>query len=277
MHTLCNDACSIPVTSFAFTRIQGFLLQPMRIANFEFKPAIWPSLAALLLIPLLVSLGVWQLSRAHEKEQRLFEYEQRNSDTTVLADNNRLFDLTTGYKQVRITGHYLIGQSFLLDNQVQNSRVGYHVFTPLQLDDQRLILINRGWIALGTSRENLPEIPTPETEVVITGVLSPAPGHGILLGDDIQTNKLWPRVVLAIILPRLASELNAALAPQIILLDPAATDGFVREWKIVQFGPERNYGYAFQWFTMAIVVLIIFIVLNTRRINHAADSGESQP
>ena len=247
----------------------------MRIASFEFKPALWPTVAALVLVPFLSGMGVWQLSRAAEKEQRLQEYGQRNQAGIVNVDANNVFDTVSGYRQVRISGQYDSEHAFLLDNQVHNGVVGYHVFSPLRLGDNRLILVNRGWIPQGVSRDVLPVFSTPETEVTILGVLSPAPGHGMLLGDDIQSNVIWPRVVQAVILPRLRLELNFELAPQILLLDPAEADGFMREWKIVQFGPEKNLGYAFQWFMMAVAVLIIFIVVNTRRINRVAEAGES--
>ena len=246
----------------------------MRIASFEFTPAFWPTVAALVLVPFLSGLGVWQLSRAAEKEQRLQEYGQRNQAGIVNVDANSVFNTVSGYRQVRISGYYDSGHAFLLDNQVHNGVVGYHVFSPLRLDDNRLILVNRGWIPQGVSRNVLPIFSTPETEVTLLGVLSPAPGHGMLLGDDIQSNVIWPRVVQAIVLPRLSLELNTSLAPQILLLDPSESDGFVREWKIVQFGPERNRGYAFQWFMLAIAVLIIFIVVNTRRVNNVAKAGE---
>jgi surfeit locus 1 family protein len=267
--------CAVYPDSIRFHSNPGLFCYRMRIANFEFKPALWPSMAALVLIPFLSSLGVWQLNQASEKEQRLQDYAQRDKTGLVLTDSSAVFEQHSGYKQVQIKGHYLVNRSFLLDNQIHQSAVGYHVFTPLQLDDKRLILVNRGWIAMGASRDALPAIPTPEDEVTISGVLSPPPGYGLLLGDDIQTNTLWPRVVQAVVLTRLATELNTELAPQIILLDPNAADGFVRQWKIVKFGPEKNLGYAFQWFMMALAVLIIFIVVNTRRINSAGEAGES--
>jgi surfeit locus 1 family protein len=31
------------------------------------------------------------------------------------------------------------------------------------------------------------------------------------------------------------------------------------------FGPERNVGYAVQWFGLAVALLIIYLVVNTRK------------
>lgn len=237
----------------------------MHIGSFEFKPALWPSIAALIIVPLFCGLGVWQLGRAADKEQRLQAYAQSEQFGPANIGLSEVFDATAGYRRVRLTGHYDAEHAFLLDNQIRDGRAGYHVFTPLLLTDHRAILVNRGWIPQGATRRDLPVMPTPFGEVSITGVLSPEPGYGMLLGKDIESDKRWPRVVQAIILPRLQQELPVELAPQILLLDPAEEGGFVRQWTIVQFGPERNRGYAFQWFSMAAAVLFIYIGVNTRR------------
>ena len=246
----------------------------MQIGSYEFKPALWPTLAALVLIPFLCNRGFWQLDRAAEKEARLAAYAERDKAGSTIDSSSTLFDETTKYKSVQLAGRYDIEHQFLLDNQMDQGRVGYHVFTPLHLHDGRIILVNRGWIAQGASREIMPEFTTSAMEQNLAGVLAPPPGHGILLGDDIQTNLLWPRVIQAVVLPRLNTELKQQLVPRVLLLDPKDSTGFVREWKIVQFGPEKNRGYAFQWFMMAAAVLIIFIVVNTRRSNRNLEPEE---
>ncbi len=244
----------------------------MQIGSFEFKPALWPTIAALIIVPGFCGMGIWQLSRAVDKQERLQAYVQSEQFAPANIGLDQVFDAQPGFRQVRLTGHYDIQHQFLLDNQMQAGSVGYHVFTPLLLTDQHAILVNRGWLPQGATRLDLPVIATPEGSVTITGVLSPAPGYGMLLGDDIESDKVWPRVVQAIVLTRLQREMSGELAPQVLLLDPAEPGGFVREWKIVQFGPERNRGYAFQWFSMAAAVLFIYIGVNTRRIRRV--SGE---
>jgi surfeit locus 1 family protein len=245
----------------------------MRIGRFEFTPGLWPTLATLVMIPLLCSLGFWQIDRAAVKRELLDGYAQHSHAAAVNVDAAAAFDLVQQYHHVRIAGRYDVRHQFLLDNQVHDGVPGYNVFTPLLLaEGQRAILVNRGWLALGASRRDLPALPTPAGSVTITGVFAPLPGHGVLLGADIETDKHWPRVVQAIELARLQRDITAQLAPQIVLLDAAEPDGFMRQWKIVEFGPERNLGYAFQWFTMALAVLAIYIGVNTRR--HARGAGE---
>ena len=244
----------------------------MHIGRFEFTPGLWPTLATLALLPLLCSLGFWQIDRAAAKRELLDGYARHSHAAPVGVEATAAFDIAQQYHHVRIAGRYDARHQFLLDNQVHDGEPGYEVFTPLLLEDgRRAILVNRGWLALGASRRDLPALPAPEGPVTITGVLAPLPGHGVLLGADIESDKRWPRVVEAIVLPRLQRDLTAQLAPQIVLLDASQPNGFMRQWKIVEFGPEHNLGYAFQWFMMAAVVLAIYIGVNTRRRARGAE------
>lgn len=245
----------------------------MRIGRFEFIPGLWPTMATLVLLPLLCGLGFWQIDRADAKRELLDGYALHSHAAPVSVDAAAAFDVAQQYHHVRIAGRYDVAHQFLLDNQVNDGVAGYHVFTPLLLaDGRRAILVNRGWLAPGASRQDLPAVPAPAGPVTLTGVLAPLPGHGVLLGADIETDTRWPRVVQAIEPTRLQRDLDVSLAPQIVLLDASEPAGFRRQWQIVGFGPERNLGYAFQWFAMAAAVLAIYIGVNTRRC--ARGSGE---
>lgn len=240
----------------------------MRIGSLEFSPGLWPSIATLILLPILCGLGLWQVDRGAAKRELLDAYARHSQAAPVTVDARAAFDSAWRYHHVRITGRYDLAHQFLLDNQMQDGLPGYHVFTPLLVDNtQQAILVNRGWLPLGDSRRRLPALPGPAGAVTVTGVLAPVPGHGVELGADIESDSRWPRVVEAIDLPRLQRDITPRLAPQIVRLDPAAPAGFVRKWRIVEDGPERNYGYAFQWFTLAAVLLFIYIRLNTRRVS----------
>nr|MBP7013725.1 hypothetical protein [Steroidobacteraceae bacterium] len=76
--------------------------------------------------------------------------------------------------------------------------------------------------------------------------------------------------------------LGASVEARIILLDPAAPNGYERVWRpAMRFGPERHLAYAIQWFVFALVALIIFIALSLRRLSDTApaptDSASGTP
>ncbi len=237
----------------------------MRIGRFEFTPGLWPTLATLVLLPMLCGLGFWQIDRAAAKQELLDSFARHSHAAAVTVAAAAAFDTTLHYHHVRITGRYDVRHQLLLDNQMHDGEPGYLVFTPLLVDERRAILVNRGWLAMGASRRDLPALPAPKGPVTLVGVLAPLPGYGVLLGADIESDQRWPRVVQAIKLERLQRDFSAQLAPQVVLLDATQPDGFMRQRKLVESGPERNLGYAFQWFMMAGAVLAIYIGVNTRR------------
>lgn len=109
------------------------------------KLPLIPCLITLFFVLLMSYLGFWQLGRAQEKEQMLVLLADDN--ITQIKDRSQLQDLPQ-YANIEITGHYLQQPQLLLDNQVDNQVIGYHVFTPFVLDYlNTVIMVNRGWIA----------------------------------------------------------------------------------------------------------------------------------
>ena len=66
---------------------------------------------------------------------------------------------------------------------------------------------------------------------------------------------------------RLSDALGYQLLPAVILLDPQQPHGYLRDWRpgFGGFGPERHLGYAVQWFALALTLIVIYVVMNTRR------------
>jgi cytochrome oxidase assembly protein ShyY1 len=71
----------------------------------------------------------------------------------------------------------------------------------------------------------------------------------------------------------IAEDAGQAIDERVLLLDPAADSGFVRDWKPQGFPPARHYGYALTWFTFLPVALAIFAGLHWRKVD-SAGAGE---
>jgi surfeit locus 1 family protein len=67
---------------------------------------------------------------------------------------------------------------------------------------------------------------------------------------------------------RLEELLQTRLLPVILLLDESDAHGFVREWQpVYDVTPDKHRAYAMQWFTLAVVLLLIYIGVNSKRIS----------
>ncbi len=238
-------------------------------ASFRFRAPPWAWLFAAAGLALFLRLGFWQLDRAAEKKAIISAYQQAAKSEpldfdTALAPGRPATGLYT--RAVSLNGGFEAGRSLLLDNQVVGSRVGYRVWTPLRLSSGRLALVDRGWVPMHPDRRVLPALQTPAGPVRVRGVWQPLPRPGLRLAPDDCNRAQWPRVVQYPLFAELQCLLGPDLAEGLLWLDPAEPHGFVRDWVRNEFPPERHYGYALQWFALAATLLVLFIVLNFRRI-----------
>ena len=240
----------------------------MRISSFNFTPALWPSIATLILLPFLIGLGIWQLERASWKQGLIDDQAERAQQAPVLLKLLLERDESLQYRPVAVRGYYDLEHQLLLDNRTHQGHAGYHVLTPLLLGDQgRAVLVNRGWVPVGEYRARLPELPGPVDELVVNASVKLPPEKFFRLDEVEEVNEGWPKVVQQMKLPQLEQRLGYSLLPVVLLLDPADEYGFVREWRAV-YGvtPDKHRAYAVQWFTLALVLLAIYIGVNTTRI-----------
>jgi surfeit locus 1 family protein len=153
------------------------------------------------------------------------------------------------------------------------------VLTPFKREgSERLLLVDRGWVPLGESRANLPPVFVSPEFRAVSGRLDELPAPGVRVGDaGVAGDTRWPRLLN---FPRqrdVEQALGARVESRIVLLDPAAPNGYERVWRpAMRFGPERHLGYAVQWFALALAVLIVFIALSLRRITTDKAAPDSQ-
>lgn len=234
--------------------------------RYRFRPSLIPTLATLALLPLLVSLGFWQLDRAEEKRALQAEYDARSRDEPVLIGSGVQAAEDLRFHKVVAHGRYDPEYEILLDNRVHRGQPGYYVITPLKLRDSDVrVLVNRGWVPLGESRTRLPDIATPQGEQEITGVATVPLERRFSLGGEAPRGRwqvVWPYLDLA----RYAGAVPFPIQPVVVLLDPASTaGGFVREWARLDTGIATHQGYAFQWFTLALALATIYLFVNLEK------------
>jgi len=241
----------------------------LRIGNREFAPPGWGVALVALGLAVFVSLGYWQLGRAREK-QALFDAFMQGSQDTVDATGLG-FDELARYQHIRLSGAYDATRQILLDNMPSvTGRPGYRVLTPFERADSRgWVLVDRGWVPLGATREDLPDVTVSVREREVSGILDVLPIPGVRVGPAAAPGSAgWPRVLLFPTEADVESALGVDVESRIVLLDAGAPEGFERKWRpALGFGPERHLGYAIQWFAFALVAMVIFVAVNLRRVS----------
>ena len=242
----------------------------MRVGGFNFTPGFWPSMATLVLLPFLTGLGIWQLERADWKQGLVDQHTDNTKQPTVRLESLLARDGAHQYRPIEAYGRYDLEHQLLLDNRTYQGHAGYHVLTPLLLDDRGgAVLVNRGWVPVGHNRAVLPELAGPDDELIVNAIIKLPPEKLFRLGTADEVHEGWPQVVQQIKLSELEQRLGYPLLPLILLLDPEEEYGFAREWKAV-YGvtPDKHRAYALQWFTLAVVLLMIYVGVNSNRISN---------
>ena len=245
-----------------------------QIGQRVFKPTLIPTLVTLILLPVLIRLGFWQLERAEEKQILLEQFEQSQTRPAMDMASVKKPEQLMQYQKVSMTGKFDIQHQFLLDNKVYQGKAGYHVITPLLLSrSDNIVLVNRGWVPQGKNRQDLPVVSTPENMIKVYGQVRLNPGTGFNLGGDMQGATGWPRVIQSENPEVLANYLGYPVLPVIVFQDPGSDSGFVRDWYIKKIVPEKSTSYAVQWFALALALVIIYFLVNFRKITVGSDNG----
>jgi surfeit locus 1 family protein len=242
----------------------------IKMQRFTFKPTLIGTLLTLLFIPLFIKFGLWQYHKAAQKQAIQVAYNQSTVDAAFKFPVDVLNVADWNYKKVSVSGVYETKYQFLLDNQVEANRVGYHVITPLKISPTQYVLVNRGWILGKDTHSELPTFETPAGEQTVTGQVW-LPSKKIFSLEDkalASTNSqtleaVWQHMDI----DKYQRLVPFAVSPLVIKLDQdSAAGGFVRNWQVPTARIMTHIGYAYQWFGFAIATLFIYIYMSVFRV-----------
>lgn len=237
-------------------------LLKLRFGPWLFAPTLWPTLAALFFFVLTLSLGNWQSGRAETKRALQARYDVAVREAPIHVGNGLLDRDSVLYRKLEVEGVFDDTHTILLDNRVLNGVAGYHVLTPLRIGDgARAILVNRGWVATGRSRERVPMPPTPAGRVRLEGMAVNPHTRYVELAPSAPQGRVWQNLDFA----RYAATTGLTLQPVLLLQTSDADDGLLRTWPRPDTGVDTHVSYAFQWYSLAATLAALWLIINTRR------------
>jgi surfeit locus 1 family protein len=229
---------------------------------FQFRASLCPSLAAVAGVIATIALGNWQLGRGNEKAALAERVRAANRDGLIELSGTEVRAGDVAWRRLEVRGRFEPKYTVLIDNRILRGAVGYYVMMPLRIEgSERYVLVNRGWVAGTHSRAALPQVTTPSQTVRIEG-LATVPGKRYLeLSTDVTDGRVWQNLTLE----RYRAAVSIPLQPVVIQQENNIDDGLSREWSAPDLGIDKHYAYAFQWYAMAVAILIIFLVCNVRK------------
>jgi surfeit locus 1 family protein len=208
-----------------------------------------------------VALGNWQSRRAdqrHAAEARL-EAASRAPALEIASPPGPA--ATYVGKRVAAGGEFVRAHTVLLEHKIRHGRLGYEVVTPLRLHGSALhVAVNRGWIPADPRPGVLPEVRTPSGELRIEGLALERLPQALQAGTARERGKVLQNFRVE----EFQSATGLTLLPLVIEQWSEVDDGLAREWPRPGAGAEKNEMYALQWYSLAALSVVLFVVLSFR-------------
>ncbi len=220
------------------------------------------TLFSVVFLGVFLKLGFWQLDRAAEKERLVQQRQSSAGREPALLEETGPAEVVSGLV-VRLIGEYEDDHLFLLDNRVLKGKVGFEVLVPFRTGKDRLVLVNRGFVPMGRTRETLPGIPPLKRFGTATGriyIEERSAFEPVMTAEDSR----WPRIVQGSNPALLQDMLGESLYPYVVRLMPDDPNALPRYWPDTNMSPGKHRGYALQWFTMALVIIMAFLYFTFR-------------
>lgn len=237
-------------------------LLKMSLGKWVFAPTLWPTLAAVIFFALTMWLGHWQGERAAYKRGLQAQYDHAAAAPVIDVGSTLLERGAVLHRRVAVEGRFDDAHTVYLDNRVHDGVAGYHVLTPLKIENgQMAILVNRGWVAAGRSRAQLPSVRVPHGLIRIEGMATDPASRYVELAADRTQGRRWQNLDFA----RYRAMYGAPLQPVLLLQATATGDGLVRDWPRPDAGVGMHTSYAFQWYSLSATLVVLWLGLNVKR------------
>ncbi|MEX0864325.1 MAG: SURF1 family protein [Acidimicrobiia bacterium] len=229
------------------------------------------TLVVIALASVFVRLGIWQLDRLEGRIAANAVGERRLSAPVVdladlLAETGKDLE-TNAYRRVVAVGVFDPQSEVLIRSQVHLGTAGFHVITPLVLEDGTAVLINRGWVPLTLDTVPVSQAPPPDGETTVEGWVELSRERPPLGPTDPETGRLVS--MSRVDIERIQDQVEYSLAPVYLVMtgERGVLPAPVSPPTFDDNGP--HLGYAIQWFGFAIIGIVGHLFLARRRLRQS--------
>lgn len=223
-----------------------------------------PFLATLVLVAVGILLGNWQVRRAAEKTTLQARLTQRAALPPLVLDGKPVDPAAVEYRRVIVTGEFVPNWPLFLDNRPFEGRTGFVVLMPFRIagsDD--VVLVARGWVPRDPAvHDRVPQVATPGGRTTIEGLAVLHPARVMELGKAPPPR---PGAIVQNVDPAGFAQ-TSGLRTLPVLVEQTNADGtaLTRKWPAPAVDVDRNKGYAFQWYALAAMAFLFFVITGFR-------------
>lgn len=154
---------------------------------------VWPTLAAIAGLAVLLALGFWQLERLEWKERLLTQIRERATAAPVSVEisEERFAAGAAEYLRIAARGRFLHDREVHLFAPDPALGPGFHVYTPLMLDDGRAIIVNRGYVPERLKARDQREDGLTSGTVTVRGLVRAPSRAGVFTPGNNPGTNIW--------------------------------------------------------------------------------------
>jgi len=155
-----------------------------------FRPSLWMTVATLPALLILLYLGTWQIQRMHWKNELIENFTSRATATAIAPPAD---DAATEnqYQRLMVKGQWMHDAEVQLIGRTFEGTAGYHVITPMKLEDGRILLLNRGWVAEDYRRPESRPSTLQDGDVAVEAILRLQRQKGYFVPDNNPAQDDW--------------------------------------------------------------------------------------
>jgi surfeit locus 1 family protein len=230
------------------------------------RSLIWPSFWAGLGFLILVALGTWQVQRLHWKEGLIAAREAGIHAAPTGLPATLAAARALEFHPVRAEGQFLNDREFYLNAPSLRGDAGYHIITPLLLSSGATLLVDRGFVPTDRKAPETRAAGEPSGRVSVTGLLRiPSEGRpSWFTPDNDPARNQWFFIDVAAMAS--AQKLDRVL-PFYIEADASPNPGGLPQGgQTVTELPNNHLQYAITWYSLAVVLVVIYVRFARRRL-----------
>jgi len=229
----------------------------------QFRPRLWPSVATLGVLIVLVGLGTWQVERLRWKEAVIADRTSQLAAEAVPLPAEGDW-ASWEFRRAEVAGMFRHDLEQLFGARTYRGRLGHHVLTPLQRTDGSVVLVDRGWVpADRTHPATRREGQTPDP-VVITGIVRyrGVDEAGWFTPANQPETRMWYRYDM----PAFERALDLELLPVVIEADDRANPGGLPVGGLTRIAWTNNHlQYVVTWYGLALTLVAVYVAFSLQR------------
>ncbi len=225
----------------------------------RFRPRFGPTLAALLGIAVLLSLGFWQLQRLEWKRELIALRTAQLQAAPVPLPRDATDWSAFEFRRVSLRGRFRHDLAQFFGLSKYGEQLGHHLLTPLIRPDGSAVLIDRGWVPTEYAISDPGDAPPLEVEVTGIARYRAAEKPGWFTPGNEPAKRIWYWYDLDAL--RQATGLD--LLPVVVEADAAPDRMGPPVGGRTRIELQNNHlQYALTRFGLALVLLVVYIAFS---------------